>query len=76
MDEFRELHIRTKRHWQRKIRELCITVKNGSQAANQMFFAFPVLKLTTCLLSSYDKNIAEAKKIIERRRSHFSKVSH
>jgi hypothetical protein len=23
-------------------------VRNGSQAANQMFFAFPVLKLTPC----------------------------
>jgi len=25
-------------------------VKNGSQAANQMFFAFPVLKLKACFL--------------------------
>jgi len=30
------------------IRKICQTGKNGSQAANQIFIAFPALKLTTC----------------------------
>jgi hypothetical protein len=50
-------------------------VKNGSQAANQMFFAFPVLKLTARFQLSCDVSISEAKKIFEQRRSHFLPVS-
>jgi hypothetical protein len=50
-------------------------VKNGSQAANQMFFTFPVMKLTARFNRNYDMNVSEAKKIFKQRRSHYLKVS-
>jgi len=50
-------------------------MKNGSQAANQMFSAFPEIALTACYASWLRLVVFLAEKIFEARRSHFSKVS-
>jgi hypothetical protein len=49
-------------------------MKNGSQAANQMFSAFPEMTLTALHESLLPLVVLLAEKIFETRRSHFSKV--
>jgi hypothetical protein len=50
------------------------SLKHGSQAANQMFSAFPEIMLTVCRVSSLQPVAFLAEKIFEPRRSHFSSV--